>query len=153
MKEFKMTINGNEYNVAINDVEDNVVNVEVNGMPYKVTMDKPMRKAPAIQSRPAAQVNKPASTVAAPTAQVSKPAAPAAASAGGSGSVKSPLPGVILEVNVKVGDEIKTGQKLFVLEAMKMENVINADRDGKVVDIKVKQGDSVLEGADLVIIG
>ena len=67
--------------------------------------------------------------------------------------VKSPLPGVILQVNCKVGDTVKRGQNLLVLEAMKMENNINADRDGKIIEIKVNKGDSVLEGADLVVIG
>ena len=65
----------------------------------------------------------------------------------------SPLPGVILSVDCKVGDTVKRGQKILVLEAMKMENNINADRDGKIVEIKVNKGDSVLEGADLVVIG
>lgn len=79
---------------------------------------------------------------------VSRPATPSVA-----GAVKSPLPGVILSIDCKVGDVVKRGQKLLVLEAMKMENVINADRDGKIVDIKVNKGDSILEGTDLVVIG
>lgn len=149
MKEFKMNINGNEYNVTINDVEDNVAKVEVNGMPYKVTMDKPMRKT---QATPRPTVTKPNN---APTQTVSTPAAPVSKPAGGGagGAVKSPLPGVILEVNVKEGDAVKIGQKLCMLEAMKMENVINSDKEGKVIEVKIKQGDSVLEGADLIIIG
>ena len=69
------------------------------------------------------------------------------------GAVRTPLPGVILEISVKVGDTVKRGQKVAILEAMKMENVINADRDGKVTEIKVNKGDSVLEGADILIIG
>ena len=72
---------------------------------------------------------------------------------GAAGAVRSPLPGVILSVDCKVGDTVKRGQKLLVLEAMKMENTIPADRDGKIVEVKVNKGDSVLEGADLVIIG
>ena len=151
MKEFKMKINGNEYNVAITNVEENVANVEVNGMPYKVTMDKPMRKAPAV-NRPTVTIptNNPVPpTVSTPTAPVSKPATAGVAA----GAVKSPLPGVILEMSVKEGDTVKVGQKLCVLEAMKMENVINSDKEGKVIELKVRQGDSVLEGADLVIIG
>ncbi|WP_301027085.1 acetyl-CoA carboxylase biotin carboxyl carrier protein subunit, partial [Parabacteroides goldsteinii] len=60
---------------------------------------------------------------------------------------------VILSVDCKVGDTVKRGQKILVLEAMKMENNINADRDGKITEIKVNKGDSVLEGADLVVIG
>ena len=67
--------------------------------------------------------------------------------------MRSPLPGVILEVCVNVGDTVKTGQKVAVLEAMKMENVIPATHDGKVTAIKVNKGDSILEGAEIVIIG
>jgi biotin carboxyl carrier protein len=60
---------------------------------------------------------------------------------------------VILDIVVKVGDVVKMGQKVLLLEAMKMENVINADHDGKVLEIKVAKGDSVLEGVDLMVIG
>ena len=67
-------------------------------------------------------------------------------------AVKAPLPGTITKLNVKNGQSIKRGEILCILEAMKMENVINADRDGKVIEIKVNKGDSVLEGADLLII-
>ena len=66
--------------------------------------------------------------------------------------MKSPLPGVILDIKVKEGDEVKKGQTLIILEAMKMENSINADKDGKVTAINVSKGESVLEGTDLVII-
>ena len=143
MKEYKYKINGNVYKVAIGDIEDNIAHVEVNGTPYIVEMEK----APKVVVKPVAR---PVTTApAAPTAPVVKPAA---ASSGKSG-VKSPLPGVILSIDCKVGDVVKRGQKILVLEAMKMENTINADRDGKIVEIKVNKGDSVLEGADLVVIG
>lgn len=66
--------------------------------------------------------------------------------------MKSPLPGVILDIKVKEGDTVKRGQTIIILEAMKMENNINANKDGKVAEIKVNKGDSVLEGTDLVII-
>jgi len=71
---------------------------------------------------------------------------------GGKGAIKSPLPGVILSIDCKAGDTVKKGQKLLVLEAMKMENTIQADRDGEVAEIKVNKGDSVLEGTDLIIL-
>ena len=76
---------------------------------------------------------------------------PAATSTGKSG-VKSPLPGVILDIKVNVGDTVKKGQTIIILEAMKMENNINADKDGKITAINVSKGESVLEGTDLVII-
>ena len=144
MKEYKYKINGNLYNVVIGDIEDNIAHVEVNGTHYTVEMEKKPKAAPAPKpvARPAA---KPAAAPAA--APVAKPAA----SAGKSG-VKSPLPGVILDIKVNVGDEVKKGQTLIILEAMKMENSINADKDGKVTAINVSKGESVLEGTDLVII-
>ena len=146
MKEYKLKINGNDYAVTVNEVDDNIAEVEVNGTPFKVEFEKPITKKPAVTvAKPAA---KPAG--AAPAAAVAKPAA----AAGGAGeTVASPLPGVILEVCVAVGDAVKKGQKVMVLEAMKMENVIEATADGTVSAIKVNKGDSVLEGAPLVIIG
>lgn len=151
MNEFKIKINGNNYNVVINNSEeaDNLLNVEVNGQAYSVEMEKAIKKT-KVAAKPVV-TRSVESTVSAPTVQVAKPAA--VVSASGAGAVKSPLPGVILEVLVKVGDPIQMGQKLFVLEAMKMENSINSDKEGKVIEIKANKGDSVLEGADLIIIG
>ena len=134
--------NGNVYKVAIGDIEDNIAHVEVNGTPYKVEMEK----APKAVVKP---VVRPVSTSPAPApATVVKPAA---TSTGKSG-VKSPLPGVILDIKVNVGDTVKKGQTIIILEAMKMENNINADKDGKITAINVSKGESVLEGTDLVII-
>ena len=144
MKEYKYKINGNLYNVVIGDMEENIAHVEVNGTHYTVEMEKKPKAAPA--PKPVARpVAKPA---AAPAA---KPAAKPAAASAKSG-VKSPLPGVILDIKVNVGDEVKKGQTLIILEAMKMENSINADKDSKVTAINVSKGESVLEGTDLVII-
>lgn len=146
MKEYKLKINGNDYAVTVNEVEDSIAEVEVNGIPFKVEYDKPIKKS--IVSKP---VSRPASAPAAsgqPVTPITKPV-----SATGGETVTSPLPGVILEVSCKEGDAVKKGQKLLILEAMKMENVIEATADGKVVSIKVNKGDSVLEGAPLVIIG
>ena len=144
MKEYKYKINGNLYNVVIGDIEDNIAHVEVNGTHYTVEMEKKPKAAPA--PKPVARpVAKPAAApVAAPAAK------PAAASA--KSGVKSPLPGVILDIKVNVGDEVKKGQTIIILEAMKMENSINADKDGKIAAINVSKGESVLEGTDLVII-
>ena len=106
-------------------------------------MEKPAKKQIVSIKRPAQ-----APTTAAGDPVVSRPSTPSVA-----GAVKSPLPGVILSIDCKVGDTVKRGQKILILEAMKMENTINADRDGKIIEIKVNKGDSVLEGADLVVIG
>ena len=145
MKEYKYKINGNLYNVVIGDIEDNIAHVEVNGTHYTVEMEKKPKAAPAPKpvARPAA---KPAAAAPA-AAPVAKPAA-----GGGKSGVKSPLPGVILDIKVKEGDEVKKGQTVIILEAMKMENSINADKDGKITAINVSKGESVLEGTDLVII-
>ncbi len=145
MKEYKYKINGNLYNVVIGDIEENIAHVEVNGTHYTVEMEKKPKAAPAPKPvvRPAA---KPAAAPAA-AAPVARPAA-----GGAKSGVKSPLPGVILDIKVNVGDEVKKGQTLIILEAMKMENSINADKDGKIAAINVSKGESVLEGTDLVII-
>lgn len=146
MKEYKLKINGNDYNVTITDIEDTIAEVEVNGIPFKVEIDRPIKKqAPAVQRPAASSVQ---NTIAKPTASVKPPVA-----TGSETAISSPLPGVILEVSVKEGDAVKKGQKLLVLEAMKMENVIESSTDGKVISLKVNKGDSVLEGATLIIIG
>ena len=147
MKEYKYKINGNLYNVVIGDIEENIAHVEVNGTHYTVEMEKKPKSAPAPKPvvRPVA---KPAAAAApAAAAPAAKPAA-----GGAKSGVKSPLPGVILDIKVNVGDEVKKGQTIIILEAMKMENSINADKDGKVAAINVSKGESVLEGTDLVII-
>jgi biotin carboxyl carrier protein len=142
MKQFKYTINGNIYNVTVKKGEDTIAEVEVNGTPYKVLMDKPAKKEVLTVKRPVQAL-----TGAGGAPVVSRPS-----NAASGGAVKSPLPGVILSIDCKIGDAVKKGQKLLVLEAMKMENTIPSDRDGVVTEIKVNKGDSVLEGAELVII-
>ena len=141
MKEYRYKINGNLYKVTVGDIEDNNVRVEVNGTPYTVELEK--------QNKPKIKpvVRTASTTPAAPPAAVTSPA-----SVGSKSGIKSPLPGVILEIKVKEGDTVKRGQTLLVLEAMKMENDIKADRDGKVTAIKVSKGESILEGTDLIII-
>lgn len=144
MKEYKIKINGNNYNVTIDEVEDNVAKVEVNGTPYNVEFEKPISKPKTISV-----VNKPAAAPSAGPAPANKPAAvPAAA---GGATVNSPLPGVVLEIKVKDGDKVTKGQVIMVLEAMKMENAIEAPCDGTIT-VKAQKGDSVLEGATLAVI-
>jgi biotin carboxyl carrier protein len=145
MKEYKYIINGNQYNVTIGDINDNIAQVEVNGTSYKVELEK----APAVA--PKTTVVRQATAPTKPAAQTTVVNKPAAAGAGKSG-VKSPLPGVILDIKVNVGDTVKKGQTIIILEAMKMENNINADKDGTITAISVNKGDSVLEGSVLVTI-
>ena len=145
MKEYKYKINGNEYNVAVEELEGNKANVTVNGKTYEVELDKPAK--PAV-TKPVAR---PAAAAPAATAPAAAPA-PRPAAAGGAG-IKAPLPGVILDIKVKVGDAVSKGQTVAILEAMKMENNINADREGTVVSINVEKGQSIAEGTDIITLG
>ena len=143
MKTYKFKINGNEYNVAINSVFGNIADVNVNGTAYQVELE----------DAPAAPVQTVATPVV-PTASVtSQPAQTAAMQSGTGKAVQAPLPGVIIAVKVNVGDNVKAGQVVAVLEAMKMENEIQAESDGTVTAVNVTKGDSVLEGAPIVTIG
>ena len=146
MKQYKFKINGNDYNVAINSTNGNLADVTVNGVSYQVEMENAMPAAPAaapVQAAPQASAPQPAAAAA---------PAPAAKPAGEGKAVTSPLPGVIIEVSVKEGDTVAAGQKVAVLEAMKMENEIQAEKAGVVTKIHVSKGDSVLEGASIVTI-
>lgn len=144
MKEYKYTIEGNKYEVVINEVNDTAATVTVNGEEYKVEWEKPVEEKPVVKVQPVAA--KPAATPAAA-------AAPAAAPVNVDGhAIKTPLPGVIIDIKVAVGDTVKKGDTVVVLEAMKMENNINADCDGKVTAIHVAKGDTVADGAVLIVI-
>ena len=144
MKEYKYKINGNSYKVAIGDVDDNVANVEVNGVAYRVELEA--SKAAAIKT---VQAPKPSAAPRTSTGEkvIAKPAA-----GGSSKAVKAPLPGVVLSIPVKVGQAVKAADTVLVLEAMKMENAIHAGTDGTVKEILVNAGDSVLEGNNLIVI-
>lgn len=145
MKEYKIKINGNDYNVAIDEAEGNTAKVEVNGTPFSVEFERPIAKPKAVS-----QVKRPAPAAAPVAAPVAKPTA---ATAAGGNVVASPLPGVVLNINKQVGDAVKKGDTILILEAMKMENSIEATCDGTIKEIKVQKGDSVLEGAALAVIG
>ena len=142
MKTYKFKINGKDYDVTIGEAEGKMLQVNVNGADYQVELENAPASAPAA---PAAD---------APAAATPAPAAPAApkAPAGAGEKVNSPLPGVIVEVSVKEGQAVKSGQKVAVLEAMKMENEISAPKDGTITAIHVNKGDSILEGAPIVTI-
>lgn len=150
MKNYNLKINDNEYKVQLDKLDHNskTARVIVNGTEYIVEVDgvKPMPT-----SKP--QVSKATYNAAAPTAAPAPvAAAPKAAAAGGS-KITSPLPGTILAINVAVGDNVTVGQQVAVLEAMKMENNITADRAGVVKEVCVAKGASVMEGDALIILG
>jgi len=146
MKRFKFKVNGNQYESEILNIEDNVAEIEVNGTRYLVEVNRDIKpvKTPKLVRTMAV----PSTDNVPQVAKTSPPEAPK-----GAGSIKSPLPGVILEILVKEGDMVKLGQKLLVLEAMKMENSIDADRPGKVISIQKHKGDAVMEGEVLLVIG
>ena len=143
MKKFSFTINGNAYDCEIKNVEDNVAEVEVNGASYAVEFDRVLEttKTPKLVRSEAI----PSTDITKAEQKTSSPAGPK-----GSGFIKSPLPGTIIEVHVKVGDTVRAGDKLLTLEAMKMENIINSDKSGKIATINFKKGDAVMEGDILI---
>lgn len=146
MKKFKFKINGNDYEVEILTVEGNNAEIEVNGSVFNVELDKQVKetKTPVlVRSKAIPSTESDKSTV-----KTASPAVPK-----GTGYIKSPLPGVVLELKVREGDAVKAGQRLLVLEAMKMENNIDSDKDGVIKAIKVRHGDNVLEGDILIEIG
>lgn len=142
MKEYKYIINGNKYEVAINSIEDNIATVTVNGEDYKVEMEKePEPEKKKVVVRPVAAQEQETTTTPTSSAKVNL-----------ANAVKSPLPGVITQVKVAVGDEVKAGDTVVVLEAMKMANNLDAEKGGKVTAILVKEGESVMEDTPLVVI-
>ncbi len=142
MKEYKFKIGGKEYNVTVNPKEGKFFDVTVNGATYEVESENAPAAAPVAQ--PAA-----APVQAAPAAAA---AAPAPKPAGAGEKVASPLPGVIIEISVKEGQQVKAGQKIAILEAMKMENEIPAPKDGTITDIHVHKGDTLQDGDPVVTI-
>lgn len=135
MKKFKFSVNGTEYNVEITDTIDNEIHLEVNGTFYQVALEKEVKtsKTPILvraELPPPTSKEKKIQKTPTKTSNV---------------SVKSPLPGIILTVDVREGDAVKMGQKLLTMEAMKMANNVLADKDGIVRAIRVKAGDTVLQ--------
>ena len=147
MKDYSLKINGQNYNVQIDDVNEDstAARVIVNGTAYEVetaATSKP-QVAPAPKEANSAMI-KPATAAPSPRLNAVAPS---------SGyTVKCPLPGTVLSVKVAVGDTVSRGQTLVILEAMKMENNIDADREGRVKEICVQQGATVMEGDNLIVI-
>ena len=144
MKEYKFKINGKDFHVAVNGISGTKADVTVNGVNYDVELENavaPVQQAAPAQTAPVAPV------ASAPKAQAAAPA-----HATGGKAITSPLPGVIISVDVKEGSVVKRGQKVAVIEAMKMENDILADADGTVTAVHVSKGDTVAEDAKIVTI-
>lgn len=146
MKLYKFNINGTSYETKVVKFEDNQAVVEVNGTKYTVAMETEVfqSKTPKIVQG----ISVPSTDAEPSTAKTASPSG-----AKGTGTIKSPLPGVVIDLLVKVGDSVRIGQKLLVLEAMKMENNIEADKEGVIKSVKIQKGDSVMEGDILIEIG
>ena len=140
MKEYKYTINGQEYVVTIGEIVDNVADVTVNGEDFKVEME------------PEQEPEKKKVVLGQPAQQESEENVTSAANVNTANAVKAPLPGVITEIKLADGDQVKAGDVVIVLEAMKMANNLEAEKDGTVTAICVKTGESVLEDSPLVVI-
>lgn len=129
MKKFKFKIHGNNYDVEINDVEENTVSVEVNGTFYKVELGREVKtsKTPTLL-RSTVKTQKDMPVVSSSNFKIN-----------------CPLPGTIISVLVTEGAEVNVGDALVIYEAMKMENKVLAERKGIVKNIQVKAGDSILQ--------
>ena len=142
MKDYKYTINGNKYEVSIGEIANDVATVTVNGETYKVEMEpEPKEEKPKVKVKPVA-----------PQPAAATASTASAAKVNSQNAVKAPLPGVITDIKVAVGDEVKVGDTVVVLEAMKMANNLDAEKAGKVTAICVQPGQSVMEGDALVVI-
>ena len=157
MAKYQYTVKGVDYEVEIQDIEGNIANVTVNGIPFEVEMKQPVKagkqKVKLSEERRAEESEERrvkseesnsssasvASTSSAPTAGAGKP-------------VVAPLPGTINEIKVKVGDKVNAGDTVVILEAMKMQNNIEAETSGTITSINVNKGDAVMEGDTLVTI-
>lgn len=141
-KEYKYTINGNQYEVIIGDIAENTVTVTVNGEEYTVEME------PEPEEEKKVVVRKPVAAESADNFENSENSA----NINTNNAIKAPLPGVITEICVNVGDEVNAGDTVVVLEAMKMANNIEAEKAGKITAICVKPGQTVMEDDALVVI-
>lgn len=142
MNKYKITINGNLYEVEINSLTDSQADVYVNGKPYGVGIEKEGMQAVSGKA-PA-----PKQTV----MQAEQPRPVEKTISASELAIKSPLPGTILSIAVSKGQSVKRGEKLLVLEAMKMENDILAEKDGTVAKVLVDRGATVQEGQTLIVL-
>ena len=149
MKQYKYKINGSEFDVTIDSINGSKAKVEVNGLPFEVDMIGSTLVESDLPDAVAETASAPAP--AAPAQEAPKTTA-APMGAGEGVAVKAPLPGVITSIKVELGQSVKKGDTVVVLEAMKIENNIAAENDGVVSGIAVQAGDSVLEGTVLITI-
>ena len=145
MKEIKLEINGKEYTVVIEDFGSEEAKISVDGKQYNVGLKDLGEQLIVDNIRSGGSSNGPSSSD-----HTEKE--PVETSGSGPSQVSAPLPGLILDVLVRVGDKVKVGQKIMVMEAMKMENDINATSSGTIKKLNVKNGDNISEGDTLAVI-
>ena len=152
MNKYQYKVKGVDYEVEIAEVEGNIAKVNVNGIPFEVELQKPINAAKhPTMGTPKVQTPQP--TAPKPVAPAPVAQAPTAASIGAGAPLKAPLPGTITEVKVQVGQTVNVGDTVIVLEAMKMQNNIEAEQAGQVTSVLVKPGDTVMEGSVMLTIG
>ena len=152
MRRYTLNISGKDYVVDVQETDFDQFEVQVGGQSYSVSLTED-QSVGGVSAAPAAA---PVAAAPAPAASAPKAAAPKAAApkkpagGGGKGALKAPMPGVILEVNVKAGDKVTRGQQVAVLDAMKMHNVIGAPHDGTIAEVCVAAGQNVGHG-DVIV--
>lgn len=146
LKEYKYKINGTKFTVKVGDVTDNKVHVEVNGVPYDVELDK-VPNAKTGVSQPVKSPQK-----APRTESGEKVIAKPSAASTGKFTVTAPLPGTLMSLTVKVGDTVKPGDTVCILEAMKMENDIHTTQGGVVKQIIANVGDAIAQDGPIMIL-
>ena len=148
IKKFRITVNGETFEVEVEETGVEGQPVVRNTAPVATPAPAAPRAAASAPAAPRAAASAPAAPRAAAPA-----ARPAASGPAGAGSATAPMPGTILDVKVSVGDQVKAGQTVVILEAMKMENEIGAPVDGTVKEVRVQKGATVNPGDVLVTIG
>ena len=152
MSKYQYKVQGVDYEVEIEEVEGNIAKVNVNGIPFEVELQQPINAAkhPTLTKPKVEPVAPAAAPAAAPKPATS--AQPQGAAASGT-PVKAPLPGTVTDILVAVGQKVNIGDTVLVLEAMKMQNNIEAEYAGTITSITVNKGDTVMEGSVLLTIG
>lgn len=139
MKNYKFKINENGYSVNIKSHEDNVINLEVNGTTYAVVMKQEIKKTktPTLVRAASKRPTEPLKVN--PKSSKTK--------------IVAPIPGVVMSIDVKVGDAIKVGDRMLVLEAMKMENNIVCEKAGTITALNISVGQQVLQDEVMIELG
>ncbi len=150
MNKYQYKVQGVDYDVEIEEVEGNVAKVNVNGIRFDVELKQPINPTSSLKK---VHVEAPKPVARPAVVPAAAPAETKPVAAGSGMPVKAPLPGTITDLKVNVGDKVNTGDIVLVLEAMKMQNNIEAENSGTVTSITVKQGETVMEGAVLMTIG